>query len=164
VRDCFCGYHFPEVQTIVHTQAAALDIISGRTDLSPQWIDVTGVSYARHTKEGSPDSLRVTYQCGLLQHREWICLEHQGGIKNKAIAWWKRRMVVGGVIPPTVNQAVNLSFTLDTPAQIAVRPSGKYTEIVGYRGFSRDAGKVAARSAMSAIARRAALVGSTSNR
>jgi DNA repair protein RadD len=142
-RDCFCGYHFPEAQTIVHTQAAALDIISGRTDLSPQWIDVTGVSYARHTKEGSPDSLRVTYQCGLLQHREWICLEHQGGIKNKAISWWSRRTGNNNRhYPSDITEALGLTGNLLMPYQIAVRPSGKYTEIVGHK-FA-EVGKVAA--------------------
>jgi DNA repair protein RadD len=147
-RQCMgCGYEFPEGQKVVHTQAAALDILSSRQDLSPQWIDVTGVRYDRHTKVGSPDSLRVTYQCGLLQHREWICLEHQGSIRTKAVAWWNRRIMKMADQPPvpqSIDDALRWKECLDVPAQIAVRPSGKYTEIVGYRSFSRDAGKVAA--------------------
>lgn len=142
-RQCTgCGYEFPDVETMVHTQAASLDILSKRHDLSPEWVDVTSVQYHRHTKLGSPDSLRVTYQCGLLQHREWICLEHEGGIRKRAEAWWKRRMDYPA--PQSVSHALEVTKYLDTPKQIAVRPSGKFTEIVGYRGFSRDMKKDAA--------------------
>lgn len=136
-RECVCGFRFPDVVQIVHTQAAHADIMS-RNDLVPEWIDVTRVSYARHTKLGKPDSLRVSYQCGLMEYREWICLEHEGGIKKKAVAWWIRRTMAGVTPPATVAEAMLQTHTLDTPAQIAVRPSGKFTEIVSYQGFKRD--------------------------
>jgi DNA repair protein RadD len=143
VRQCIgCGFEFPEAQTLINTQAAALDILSDRNDLAPAWLDVTGVHYHRHTKVGSPYSLRVTYSCGLVQHREWICFEHGGGIKSKAHAWWRRRTNI--TVPETVSDALLNAKEIDKPAQIAVRPSGNFTEIVGYRGFSRDIKKDAA--------------------
>ena len=35
--------------------------------------------------------LRVDYHCGLVRHSEWICFEHTGYAREKAIAWWHAR-------------------------------------------------------------------------
>ena len=143
-RECgACYAPFPEIERKVHTQAAILDIMSSRTDLLPNWIQVTNVFYDRHRKSGSPDSLRVTYQCGLLQHKEWVLLEHEGGMGGKARSWWKKRAMPGTEIPRTVTEALDMVTDLDRPGEIAVRPSGKYTEVMGHRYFERATVEVA---------------------
>ena len=137
-----CGYEFPPIEQKIDTVASTLDImsdVSERSDLTPQWVDVQRVSYARHTKQGSPDTLKVTYHCGLLNYPEWVCLEHTTGAKFKANSWMKRRWMRDDLgIPSTVSEAMEWSDDIDVPAQIAVRPNGKFTDICGHRGFSRD--------------------------
>lgn len=77
----------------------------------------------------------------LLQHHEQICLMHEGGMKASAHSWWKRRNP--DFTPSTVTYALSMTQVLDVSAQIAVRYiEEERTEIIGYRGFSRDAKKV----------------------
>jgi hypothetical protein len=61
------------------------------TQIQAAWCDVTDIAYARHEKPGKPASLRVTYECGLTQHSEWVCFEHTGFPRDKALSWWRRR-------------------------------------------------------------------------
>lgn len=139
-RFCFsCDFAFPEPESKVSTEASTLDIMS-RGDQTPEWLDVTGVSYARHAPRDTtkPNSLKVTYRCGLLWHSEWICLEHSGAAKFQAVSWWKRRAPAGTAIPRTIGEALELVNDLDTPSQIAVRPDGKFMKVVGHRDFGRD--------------------------
>lgn len=141
-RECeHCGFLFPEVVQKIDTVASTLDImsdISTRSDLTPQWVDVHSVKYSRHTKAGSPDSVKVVYQCGLLTYPEWVFPEHEGTAKFKTVSWLKRRAPIGTSIPRTVGEVLEVASQLDTPKQIAIRPSGKFVEIIGHRGFGRD--------------------------
>ena len=93
---------------------------------------VTEVSYARHEKPGKPPSLRVDYWSGLTQHSEWVCLEHSGYARQKAVTWWAQR-APGLPVPGRVEEALCHTAHLKRPAQIAVRAQGRYTEIVGAR-------------------------------
>ena len=144
-RNCFnCGFVFPEPESKVATTASTLDIMSSRTDLTPEWVRVTDVSYYRHKgRDGKPDSIKVTYRAGLLFYNEWIALEHTGPAKYKAISWWRRRAPAGSAVPSDIGEAISLVDTLDIPAEIAVRPDGQWTRIVGHRYFSRDLIKAA---------------------
>jgi DNA repair protein RadD len=58
---------------------------------APSWISVDSVRYYAHKKEGSPDSLRVEYQCGFTVHKEWVCFSHSGYARQKAEGWWLAR-------------------------------------------------------------------------
>lgn len=140
-RMCWkCDFQFPEPVSKIATEASTLDILSTGKHLTPEWIDVDNVTYDRHAARDTtkPNSLKVTYRCGLLWHSEYICLEHGGMAKIKATAWWKRRATAGTTIPKTIGQALDLVQSLDKPRQISVRLNGKFTEIVGYRQFGRD--------------------------
>lgn len=129
IRVCRCGYEFPEPEPLVALRPAQQQILQSRT---PEWLDVDQTSYARHDKPGKPPSLRVDYRCGLLVHREWICLEHQGYARDKAVAWWRRRAPEVPV-PDTIEEALRVCQALKTPTQICIRPAGKFTEIAGAR-------------------------------
>ena len=96
------------------------------------------VSYARHQKPGSPESLRVEYWCGLrIVAREWVCLNHQGFARAKADRWWARRNPDSfNFIPGSVDQAfewLDDGFELRKPESITINESGKYPEIVNYQ-------------------------------
>lgn len=130
VRECpDCGHQFPAPQIKIEAQASRLDILSGGP---PEWVPVTDVHYARHDKPGKPPSLRVDYQSGMLSHSEWVCLEHPGYPRQKAANWWANR-ASGMPLPRRVDEALAIVGRLKRPAQIAVRASGRFTEIVGAR-------------------------------
>jgi DNA repair protein RadD len=110
---------------------------------------VSGVSYHRHEKPGSPPSLRVEYHCGLASHREWVCFEHTGYARQKAVHWWQKRLA-DRKVPKTIAEALAASNQLPAPARISVRPQGRYTEIIGYEFAPCSATSAAARPAASA--------------
>jgi DNA repair protein RadD len=124
-----CGYVFPAPEVQLEATATTRPILStGR----PEWVDVGAVTYHRHEKPGRPPSLRVDYHCGLVRHSEWVCPEHGGYAASKATQWWRRR--ANGLPPPaTVDEALARADELRTPVEIAVRPNGRYTEVVHAR-------------------------------
>jgi DNA repair protein RadD len=97
---------------------------------------VSSVSYARHDKAGKTVSLRVTYQCGLRRFSEWICIEHDGMPRAKALRWWQAR--TSDQCPRTVEEALPLAWKLPTPASILVDETDKYPEILEHQ-FSEPA-------------------------
>lgn len=130
VRECpDCGHLFPPPQLKIEAKASQLAVLSSG---KPEWVPVTDVRYARHEKPGKPPSLRVDYQTGMLSHSEWVCLEHPGYPRQKAASWWANR-AAGMPLPRRVDDALEVVGRLKRPAQIAVRASGRFTEIVGAR-------------------------------
>lgn len=125
---CKCGEPFPEFSSDISVNASPLAILT--SDIVPEWIEVDDVSYRRHTKPGKPDSLCVTYRCGMLHHREWICLEHGGNARVKAVHWWQKR-APDVAVPNSVDEALTMAGALNRPSKLLVRPVGKYFEIVG---------------------------------
>ncbi len=151
VRVCpDCGHAFPPPKVQVEREASTLAIL---TTGEPQWLSVDGVSYRAHEKPGGRTTLQVDYQCGLARHREWVCFEHTGYARQKAVAWWRQR-APGMPAPRTVTEALAWSRQIAAPSEIAVRPSGRFTEIVSVRFAPCP-------SAPSAAASRAASAGST---
>jgi DNA repair protein RadD len=131
VRRCIaCDHEFPPPVVKVAPRAAADALLS--TQIQAAWCDVTGVSYARHEKPGRPPSLRVTYECGLARHSEWVCLQHTGYPREKAVGWWRRR-APHLPVPCSVDEALAASNALRQPVAIQVRPTGQYTEITAAR-------------------------------
>jgi DNA repair protein RadD len=79
-----------------------------------------------HTKRGAsdddPKSMRVDYKVGWHEYKsEWICFEHEGYARQKAVAWWKCRSP--DPMPDTAERAVELAQcgALPTTNAITVR-------------------------------------------
>jgi DNA repair protein RadD len=132
VRICAdCGYEFEIIEKPKHeataSTAAALSIHeTGRATL----YKVDRTTYSKHTKKGGQDSMRVTYWMGLLEIcSEWVCFEHHGFPRTKAVAWWYAR--TDTVVPDTVIEALNRVDVLKSAKGIHVDKSGKYPEIKG---------------------------------
>ncbi|MDG4574456.1 MAG: DEAD/DEAH box helicase family protein [Defluviicoccus sp.] len=148
VRQCpTCGHLFPPSQPDLSHTASTSAILSSQ--IRSQRLTVTGISYHRHEKPGSPPSLRVEYACGLASHREWVCFEHTGYARQKAVQWWQKRLP-DRPVPRTVAEVLVLSEQLPVPVRISVRPQGRYTEITGYELQKCSATSAAARPAASA--------------
>jgi DNA repair protein RadD len=130
-RQCIeCDHEFPPPVVKVSTNAATNALLS--TQVHSTWCEVTGVSYAVHEKTGKPASLRVTYENGLARHSEWVCFEHTGFPREKAVAWWRQR-APHLAAPSTVHEALQHHDALRRPIAIQTRPAGQYTEIVNMR-------------------------------
>ena len=87
-------------QSKIAATASTLAILSTQP---AQWMEVSEVSYRRHDKPGKPPSMRVDYRCGLVRHSEWICFEHPGYARQKAVAWWQQRSAAP--VPATVSRS-----------------------------------------------------------
>ncbi len=133
-----CKYAFPPPEIKLDPTATTQEIL---TSGKPEWVPVDEVSYHFHEKLGKPLSMRVEYQSGLLQYREWVCFEHDGFARRKAERWWSRRASLGMPVPDTVEQAMNQVNALKVPSSIAVRNAGQWLEVVDAK-FNRAANHV----------------------
>lgn len=136
VRECpECGYLFPFDEKPKH-EARASDAPILSTTKPAAIIEkhpVASVQYREWEgrRSGTP-TLRVDYQGQMMRiASEWVCFEHDGYPRQKAIAWWAQR-APGTVVPKTVREAVARSSELMTPSIIIVNTQPKYPEITGY--------------------------------
>ena len=133
-----CGAEIPHDVKPVHARKASDAPVLSTSGGSLH--QVGSVSYHRHKKPGSPDSVCVSYWAGnggLLDHtpiaREWVCIEHpEGYAKNKALLWLKRRNG-GNSVPETVDGVLSagISLYLLEPIAITVAKRSRYAEITG---------------------------------
>lgn len=146
LRECGCGFLFPPPEK-THEETADRESAVLERDQKPERWRVEGMSVSVHYKsgasEGDPRTLRVNYECvpsddeeGNLQTEsisEWVCLEHMGFPRKKAMYWWIARCKV--VDPPmTIEEAVNVfdRCGLADTLEIETRKEGKYRRIVDY--------------------------------
>ncbi|MFV0443442.1 MAG: DEAD/DEAH box helicase [Planctomycetaceae bacterium] len=120
-----CGHEFPKPESKKHDDRAAdAGVLSGEV-IDQEW-EVRDVVYSVHTKkdadESAPKTMRVDYRLGL-DHwaSEWICFEHTGWPRRKAIKWWKERSP--DEVPETAEEAVDRANAgaLAPPEFITVR-------------------------------------------
>ena len=128
VRFCVeCGHEFHQnikIQTRASTQAV-MGIVEPKIELFP----VDSVVYNKHSKPGKPDSVKVTYHCGLRFFNEWVCLEHPGYAGMKAKEWWGAAS--RGIPPETTEAALNEVGLLQVPDAVRVWINKKYPEVMG---------------------------------
>jgi DNA repair protein RadD len=143
VRACpSCGWEIPkqeierleqkEKERRLHGKKA-----SDRSILStqPETHKVDAVYVNRHRKDGSPDSLRVQYRCGLSMFREWVCLDHPEYAGQKGYQWYERRFGRPKQKPTVDSTLENLFLSQEIhewTKTITVRKNGKYWEVVDY--------------------------------
>lgn len=124
-----CGYVFPE-EAPHDTTASSQPILRAEAE-AMRYTDLE-IRYARHTKVGAPDSLRVDYYAGMrIVARDWICLEHPGYVRTKARLWWKRRAGSHSEPPLTIDDALDRIGELAVPKEILVDETQKYPAIIG---------------------------------
>jgi DNA repair protein RadD len=133
-----CDYEFPPPQRRKHdAQASAASILSGQ--ITTTRYAVRDVCYSVHRKRGAgddaPKSMRVDYKVGLNDYKsEWVCFEHTGYARQKAVAWWKRRSAEA--VPDTAEQAVlvanNGGVALTTAITVRRIAGEEFERIVGW--------------------------------
>ena len=106
-----CGYEFPPSERQHHEATASeASVLSGEVTLTTY--EVSNVRYCVHTKRGAsefdPKTMRVDYQVSLYECKsEWVCFEHSGYARQKAIDWWQRHSP--DPIPDTAERAVEIA-------------------------------------------------------
>ena len=87
------------------------------------WRTVDRVEMRRHTKAGSPDSVRVTYQCGLEFVDEWVCPQHAGYPRVRYEMWCRE---TGAPVCDTVGEALEHPPAI---GRVRVKRDGKYWRV-----------------------------------
>lgn len=130
VRVCDnCGHVF-QFKSDLRWNSSGAEVVA-TTQVS--WHDVTEVTYTKHIKPNTPNSVCVKYQCGLRQFREWICIEHPGYAGAKALQWLKRRWPFSLLVPEDIDSTEKLfeiSDKLKKPKRIQIDETGKYPKII----------------------------------
>ena len=118
-----CNHKFTFRQKL-SAEAGSVSPIASRS--SKQWYAVEDVKYTRHEKYGAPPSLKVTYITDTGDNfREWVCIEHQGFAKRKALHWLSLR----GIYANSVEEAIRRKDEFAVPRKILVESKEKYPTI-----------------------------------
>ena len=100
---------------------------SGATAVEASFKDLT---YVPRKKEGKPDSVKVTYHCGMVTVSEWLCPDHGGYAASR----YKARMTALGATAVTTDQALaEASKSWTVPDKIKIKPRAddpRFNEIV----------------------------------
>ncbi len=110
----------------------------------PETLAVDAIYVARHKKDGSPDSVRIQYRCGLRMFRSWCCLDHDGQAGRIAQQFWNTYVSTEtargrhtGVDEALSDLFVSQKLT-ENVHTITVKKSGKWFEIVAYNQPVKD--------------------------
>ncbi|MAG92514.1 MAG: DNA helicase [Planctomycetaceae bacterium] len=146
-----CGYEFPPPDRKKHDEeASSAGILSDQLDETEY--DVHDIVFSVHQKRNAPDdaprTFRVDYRLGLdYWQSEFICFEHTGYARQKAVLWWQRRSP--DPVPDSAAEAVELAEigALAETRKVTVRSIAgeRFDRIVGY-----DLGPAPEASAISA--------------
>ncbi len=107
-----CGYCFPPPERQKHdAKASEAGILKGQVTITHYRVE--DIRYSVHAKRGAPQdaprSMRVDYRLGWQEYQsEWICFEHEGYARQKAVAWW--RCHSRDPIPETAERAVEIAL------------------------------------------------------
>lgn len=130
VRECpDCGFLFPVEEANHDTIAYSGALL--RSQIQPTVHEVTSWSWTRHVKPGKPDSVKVTYQCGLMRRfSEWICPEH-GGLAERMAKKFARSVFDDDDLIDHLTTDAMLDFFKEAfqPSHIEVTPDGKYERV-----------------------------------
>lgn len=107
-----CGHEFPPIEKKQTFQASRAAALSSQQQTTFTDFDVIDAKYSEHRKKHSPEesprTLRVDYKVGKLGvwKSEWVCFEHEGFARSKAMAWWRKRSQ--DPCPCTVSRALEI--------------------------------------------------------
>ena len=128
--DCECGYKFEMLSKVHEAEASEAPVLSEVVEMR-----VVDTVYKRHKKEGGRDSLRVDYICQRedkhYQERisEFVCLEHDGWARFKALEWWDKRCDEPLEFEPDIQTALEEVRRLKIPKSIVAKKDGKYWRV-----------------------------------
>jgi DNA repair protein RadD len=132
-----CGFRFPgRHQATADTESQ----LTGETP--PEELLVEVCRWGKHFKRNDPEApptLRIDYECqpvegptGNLSAKhvsEWVCIEHSGFARVKAVDWWQARSLAD--MPDTVDEALDLlnRGACRMPSRVTIVKEGKYVRL-----------------------------------
>lgn len=122
-----CGFEFT-YKTKLKPKAIETPVVQG--DDANRWLPVDDVMYNIHNKIGKPPSLKVSYICGKQVFNEWVCFNHNGYAREKAVRWAERRL--RHELQLTTENVYRHSNHLEKPKFLKVK-RGKYVTITNTR-------------------------------
>lgn len=134
-----CGFEFPKMSQISKKAdiLPVMSLLDNKPDLpGANWYSVVRVHYKAHTSKSGKQVLLVKYICGggINVFNEYVCFEHIGFARFKAVSWWQKRCLDKS-IPNTITQAlqkINLGL-LRIPLEVKVKKVSKWFEIIDCR-------------------------------
>lgn len=132
-----CGHQLRDTEVEQARAASNAAVMSAQVSPKINTYPVDRVTYHKHHKDGSPDSMRVDYHNGLRRiASEWVCLQHSGFAGEKARNWWARTMPSDKTPAHSnpIDSAVALAHLhARRPSAITVNETGKYPEIIRHQ-------------------------------
>jgi DNA repair protein RadD len=127
-----CGAEF-EIRVKFKDRASTDELLSSGIP-QVEMFDVDYVIHNRHQKGDNPATIRASYFCGLQKFDEWICLDHKGFARKKALDWLRQRMPLPKEHEETAttDNVLKVVSTLRPPKRIRVWVNKQYPEIMGY--------------------------------
>ncbi len=124
-----CGHPFA-FKTLLETNASDAVLIKTSEPILPVYgiFEVATITFNMHQKIGKPNSVKVTYWCGLKKFTQYVLFEHEGSGQRKAQSWWKMRSQLP--CPTNSVEALKITDQLLVPTHIKVHVNAKYPEIV----------------------------------
>lgn len=121
-----CSYSFVGEKLV--SSASSAPVLS--EDVEPVWHNVIDAKYTSHTGQGKTvPVMRVTYYCMTGVFSEYVCFEHEGYAREKAVAWWRKRFPDDNAAHINkVSTAVICSYP--QPSRILVGRDGKYDRVI----------------------------------
>jgi DNA repair protein RadD len=132
LRECpECNYVYPHDPAKHEARADEDAPILSNEKTQSKFKQITKTIYTRHAKTGGgTDSMRAEYFYGFTCASEWVCFEHTGYAKNKAVMWWKQR---GGKMPAPKTVAEGIArapHELRIVTGVLIHMNGKYPQVV----------------------------------
>ena len=135
-----CGWEIPKLeieQLEIKERHRRLhgDKASKRSILSsmPETYKVDEISLRRHRgKDGKPDSIAVQYRTGIATFKEWICLDHEGYARKKALEWCGKRGIDCICVSEVLQDMFVSQLIQEWTRTITVIKKGQFFEIVDY--------------------------------
>lgn len=122
-----CGTEFVFRVKITAVSGSEALIKTGEPTI--ETVNVDRVIYHRHVKVGSSPTIKVSYYSGITRYVEFVCLEHKGFARTRAVNWWRARHA--SEPPTTTDEALLYISQLRVPKKIRVRTDLKYAEVQG---------------------------------
>lgn len=122
-----CGIPF-EFKTLMKQGASTEELIKPDVELIVETFKVDTITFGIHHKVGKPDSIKVTYYCGLKKFNEFVLVEHEGFGRRVANTWWRERTHLP--LPATTAEAMALTDKLEVATHIKVHTNAQYPKII----------------------------------
>ena len=132
-KECGMEYYF-EIKFDSTTTGTAImgNKSEAKPYVEPEIADfqVSRVSYMRHSKMGKPDSVKVSYFCGVRMFNMYLCPDHGGGATARARQWWRKH--IDGSPPNGIDTWMERMDEARVPSSITVKLRKDYPDVMDW--------------------------------